>query len=81
MQKLKTKSGLEFSYSSLSVIHNPERAYIRVAGSSIGEVATVFADATETAELQFDNITLRGYSKLVAIVPESDVTRVVLTKE
>ena len=81
MDTIKTASGKIYECSSLSAIDNPCRLYIRIANSTLSEVATTFGDKEETKELLYGNILLIGYSKLLSMVIEDTAIRVVLTKE
>ena len=54
---------------------------IEVSGLSVLEVASIFSDKTETAQLWYGSQYLAHYTRLVAIIPSSDSIRVVLGKE
>ena len=80
MEKIKTASGKQFDCSSFSAMTNPDRAYIRIVGSSIAEIASVFSDPNETVQLWYDEAYLSQFTNLVAIVPEPGMVRVVLSR-
>lgn len=81
MDVLKTATGKELSCSSISLIPNPVRLYIRISGKTLSEIATVFCDPRETIQLYYGNEYFSGYTKLLAIIPENGMVRVNLTKE
>jgi hypothetical protein len=81
MDTIKTSSGKIYECDTLSAIDSPCRLYIRIANSTLSEVATIFGDKEETKELLYGNILLIGYIKLLSIVIEDAAIRVVLTKE
>ena len=80
MSYLKTATGKSFRCDGFSTIPEPFRVYIRITGASIGEVAEVFSDPSETERLECGSITMTGCTRLLAIVPEGDAVRVNLTK-
>lgn len=81
MEKVRTATGKEFDCNDFSVIDVPARAYIRISNAPLATVASVFCDPGETAQLLCGERRLVNYTRLVAIVPEGDVVRVVLGKE
>lgn len=54
---------------------------IQISGISVSEVASIFSDRRETEQLWYGNQYLAHYTRLVAIIPDSDSIRVVLGKE
>ena len=80
MEILKTAPGKLFQCDSLSTIPEPFRVYIHITGASIGEVAAVFSDPSETERLEYGSITMTGCTRLLAIIPEGDAVRVNLTR-
>lgn len=81
MEKLITASGRVFECGYYSKISDPSRLYIRIANATIGDIATAFSSASETAKLTISGVTFDGFTKLLAIVPEDNLVRVTLTKE
>lgn len=81
MDTIKTLNEKIYECSSLSVIDNPCRLYIRIVNSTLSEVAATFGDKEETKELLYGDILLMGYTKLLSMVIEDTAIRVVLTKE
>ena len=81
MDTIKTLNGKIYECSSLATIDNPCRLYIRIANSTLPEVATTFGNKEETKELLYGNILLIGYTKLLSMIIEDTAIRVVLTKE
>ena len=75
MNEIKLKSGKTFLTDFFSVIHNPERMYINISGSSLQEIAEYFGDEHETSEILFDGKTYTGYTFL-AIIKEGNSYRV-----
>lgn len=54
---------------------------IQISGVSVAEAASIFSDRRETEQLWYGNQYLAHYTRLVAIIPDSDSIRVVLGKE
>ena len=81
MEKVKTATGKEFDCDYF----NPAPAFgqinLRVLNTAVANVATVFSDPKETAQLWCEGMYAAQYTKLVAIVPEGNAIRVVLGKE
>ena len=81
MDQLRTATGKHFQSDYIAVITTPSRLYTRVVGASMLEVATVFGSPQETVQLWHGEHYLTGYTHLVALVPESDAIKVILSKE
>ena len=81
MEKLKTATGKEFDCDYFNPFPPVGHTNLRVLNTDLVTVATVFANPEETVELCCGMQTASQYTKLVAIVPEGDVIRVVLGKE
>lgn len=81
MDYLTTASGKQFECGYFIQINNPDRLYIRISNSPIGEVATVFYDPNETEKLLFGELVVYGFTRLLSLVPEDGIIRVTLTKE
>lgn len=81
MDQVKTATGKIFQSDYISVIHMPNRAYIRILNAPISEIAMTFGNPQETVQLWHGNHYLANYTRLVAIVPEADAIKVILTKE
>lgn len=81
MDKLKTATGKMFECDFLSVIPNPNRAYLRICGTPITTVAEVFGNPEETKVIQYGDSRLEQYTRLLSIVIEDSAIRVTLTKE
>lgn len=54
---------------------------IQISGISVSNVASIFSDRRETEQLWYGNQYIAHYTRLVAIIPDSNSTRVVLGKE
>jgi len=80
MEKLKTKTGKEFASDYIAVIPYPAQAYIRI-DAPIANVAEVFSDPEETAEMWYEDLHLVGFTRLVAIIPEPGMVKICLGKE
>lgn len=80
METVRTASGIEFNSDSVSSIPFPPILYIRVIGSTILELATVFGDPEETKEIHYGDMVFFDYM-LDALVNEGDAIRVNLRKE
>ena len=81
MDKLKTATGKEFDCDYFNPFPEAGQINIRVLGKPLVYVAAVFSDPSETVQLWWENAYAAGYTKLIAIVPESNAIRVVLGKE
>ena len=80
METVKTATGKVFQSDYLSVIHAPERVYIRIF-APLTTVAAVFGNPEETVQLWVGDTYLAQYTKLIAIIPEGDAIKICLTKE
>lgn len=81
MEKLKTATGKEFLCDYFNPAPSFGQINARVLNASIANVAAVFSDPNETAQLWCGETYAAQYTKLVAIVPEGNAIRVVLAKE
>ena len=81
MEKIKTATGKTVDCDGLNAIDSPARLYIRTSGMSVADVARIFGNPAETVQLWYGDQYVANYSKLIAIVPEGKLTRVVLGKE
>lgn len=81
MEKLKTATGKEFDCDYFNPFPPVGQINLRVMNTPLTTVATVFGDPSETVQLWCDGQYAAQYTKLVAIVPEGNVIRVVLGKE
>lgn len=81
MDKIRTATGKTFDCDELYMIDSPARAYVRIKGMSIADIAKIFSDPAETAQLWHGSQYVANHTKLIAIVPEGDLVRVVLGKE
>ena len=81
MEQLTTATGKTFSSDYIAVIPNPAQAYIRIVGTPLSTIASVFSDPQETCQLWHGPYYLAQYTRLVALVPEADAIKVVLAKE
>ena len=85
MDKLKTATGKEFDCDYFNPFPEAGQINIRVLEKPLVYVADVFSNKEETIQLYYGskmNVHYEsGYTKLIAIVPESNAIRVVLGKE
>lgn len=81
MEKVITATGKEFNSDYLATIPYPAQAYVRLLDTPVVTVAEVFSDPAETAQLMYGNVTIQGYTHLLAIMPEADAVKVALAKE
>ena len=81
METLKTATGKEFLCDYFNPFLPAAQVNIRIIGSQLVEVATIFSDPSETVQLWCGSEYLAHYTHLDAIIPESDAIRVVLRKE
>lgn len=80
MESIRTATGKEFPCDYVTVIDLPPRMTIRISGTPLATLASVFGDPMETAQLWYENQHFDGYTALQAIIPEGNVIRVVLGK-
>lgn len=81
MEKVTTATGKFFLCDYFNSFSPAQQVNIRIVAAPVSAVATVFGNKAETVQLWYGDQYLAGYTKLVAIVPESDAIRVVLQKE
>lgn len=81
MEKLKTATGKEFECDYFNPFPPANQVNLRVLNTSLATVAAVFGDPKETVQMWYDGQYAAQYTRLVAIVPEGDATRIVLGKE
>lgn len=81
MEKLTTATGKEFSCDYFNPCQPTGQCNLRIVNEQISKVAAVFSNPSETAQLWCESQYAANYTRLVAIVPESDAIRVVLGKE
>lgn len=78
MSTIKTATGREFEGDYYSVIPHPKMAFIRICNARITDLAQVFSDPLELAELWLDDNRLVGYTRLVALAPEDGAIKIAL---
>lgn len=81
MEKLRTATGKEFDCDYFNPFLPAAQVNAQVYNASLADVAKVFSDSSETAQLCFGGECLNGYTKLLAIIPAGSGTRIVLGKE
>lgn len=54
---------------------------VRILNAPMAEVARIFSDPAETAQMHFENGYAAGFTKLLAVIDDEDAIRVVLGKE
>lgn len=81
MDQLRTATGRCFQSDYIAIITTPSRLYVRIVDASMLEVATVFGSPQETVQLWYGEQYLAGYTHLIALVPESNAIKVILSKE
>ena len=81
MEKVTTATGKQFDCDYFNPFPPAAQVNIRIIGSSLVQVASVFGNPEETVQLFYERQYLAHHTKVVAIVPEGDAIRVVLGKE
>jgi hypothetical protein len=81
MNIVKTTNGIIYNSDFVSVIDNPNRLYIRIINSNLQDIAITFGNKEELSTIYYEDLCFTGYTKLIALVPEGDAIRVILTKE
>jgi len=80
MDNITTATGKEFSSDYLSAIPNPKMTFFRILDLPFADVATVFSNPEETANLYYHDYVLSGCT-LVAIAVENDAVKVSMNYE
>lgn len=81
MTKIKLASGKELECDYMGHSQQRKQATIRIQNTPISEVAAIFSNPAETAQLWFENDYAAGFTKLLAVIDDEDAIRVVLGKE
>lgn len=81
MNTVKTASGVEMPCEYFNPNEAAKQIHIRIHGTDLARIASVFSDKTETEKLWWGDVYAANFTKLLAIVPESGAIRVVLGKE
>ena len=81
MDYLTTATGRKISCDYFNPNQPVPQVDIQITGLSVVDAASVFSDRAETEQLWYGNQYLAHYTRLVAIIPDSDSIRVVLGKE
>lgn len=81
MEKVRTATGKEFDCDYFNPYAPASQVNIRVLNASIVTVASVFSNPIETVQLFYGRDYLAHHTKVLAIIPEGNATRVVLGKE
>lgn len=78
MEKITTATGKTFDCDYFNPCPATQQCNLRVLNTNLVDVATIFSDCEETEKMWHDGAYASGYTRLVAIVPESDAIRIVL---
>ena len=81
LTKIKLASGMELECDLMSHSQKRRQATIRILNKPMSEVAVIFSNPAETAQLWFENDYAAGFTKLLAVIDDEDAIRVVLGKE
>lgn len=81
MTKIKLASGRELDCDYMSHSEKRRQATIRILHTSMQEVARVFSNPAETAQMWFESDYAAGFNRLLAVIDDGDAVRVVLGKE
>lgn len=81
MEYLTTATGRKISCDYFNPNQPIPQVDIQIFGISVSEAASIFSDRCETEQLWYGKQYLAHYTRLVAIIPDSDSIRVVLGKE
>lgn len=81
MEKLKTATGQEFDCDYFNPFPQENQINIRILGETLVRVVSVFSDPKETVQMWWAKQYVSQYTKVIAVIPESDAVRVVLRKE
>lgn len=81
MEKVKTATGKQFDCDYFNPSVPLRKVHIQVYNVPLHEVAMVFNDPSETAQLCYIDQCLNNYTRLIALRPEGSGVRIVLGKE
>ena len=81
MDYLTTATGRKLSCDYFNPNQPVPQVDIQISELSVSETASIFSDRRETEQLWDGKQYLAHYTRLVAIIPDSDSIRVVLGKE
>ena len=81
MDKIYTASGKTFDCDYVTEIPSPAQIHVRIQNASIANIAMVFSDRNETRTLRHGGTEYKGFTNIVAIVPEGAFVRVVLSRK
>ena len=81
MEYLTTATGRKISCDYFNPNQPIPQVDIQISGVCVAEAASIFSDRRETEQLWYGNQYLAHYTRLVAIITDSDSIRVVLGKE
>lgn len=81
MSNVKTATGKEYECDYFNPAPTLGQINLRILNESLATVVSIFSDARETIQMTWETQYAAQYTKLIAIVPETDAVRVVLGKE
>lgn len=81
MDKVKTATGKEFDCDYFNPFPPTGEVNIRILNASFVDVAAVFSNKNETAQMWCGIQYIAHHTKLMALVDDGDAIRVVLGKE
>lgn len=81
MGELITATGKKYRCDYFNPSQVTLQCHIRISNAPIEELAAVFSDPAETANLSCGGLFAEQYTRLVAIIPEWDAIRIVLGRE
>lgn len=79
--KIRMATGRELECDYMDHSQQRRQANIRILNTPIIEVASVFSNPIETAQMWFEKDYAAGFTKLLAMIDDGDAIRVVLGKE
>lgn len=81
MDKVYTSTGKAFDCDYVTEIPSPSQIHVRIQNTSIADIASVFSNRSETRIIKHGGSEYRGFTNIVAIVPEGVFVRVVLSRK
>lgn len=81
MDKVYTETGKAFDCDYVAEISSPAQIHMRIKNASIVDIATVFSNRSETRIIKHGGSEYKGFTNIVAIVPEGGFVRVVLSRK
>lgn len=81
MEKVVTATGKTFDCDYLVHLDSLAQIYVRVLGVTMATAVETFSNSAETIQLWYGNLYYSGYTKVIAVIPESDAVKIILARK